>query len=74
MAYEASLKAKWDTQNAFNSVRREAKEEGKEEAGYQFVKNLIEGFGFSDEQAAKAADVSLDFVQKVRLSLKKKRP
>lgn len=30
MAYEASLKAKWDMQNAFDSVRREALKEAAE--------------------------------------------
>ena len=64
MAYEASLKSKWDTQNAFDSVRRET----KEAASLEFVKNLISGFGFTDEQAAKAAKVSIDFVRKVRLA------
>ncbi|RQP16994.1 MAG: Rpn family recombination-promoting nuclease/putative transposase, partial [Parapedobacter sp.] len=65
MAYEASLKAKWDTQNAFDTARREGKEEGKIEV----VKNLIENFGFTNEQAAKAASVSIDFVAKVRADL-----
>jgi len=72
MAYEASLKAKWDTQNAFDSVRREGKEEGKEEAGYQFVKNLIVKLGLTNEQAAEVAEVSIDFVEKVRADLQKK--
>ena len=65
MAYEASLKAKWDTQNAFDSVRRE----GVNEAKVEVVKNLLLDFGFSDEQAAKAAKVSVDFVRKVRSAL-----
>lgn len=67
MAYEASLKTKWDTQNAFDSVRREA----TEKRNFEFVKNLILDFGFSDEQAAKAAEVSINFVQKVRSDLAK---
>ena len=65
MAYEASLKSKWDTQNAFDSVRREV----AEKKDFEFVKNLILDFGFSDEQAANAAKVSVDFVRKVRLAL-----
>ncbi|WP_257667923.1 Rpn family recombination-promoting nuclease/putative transposase [Parapedobacter tibetensis] len=65
MAYEASLKAKWDTQNAFDSVKRETSE--------QFVKNLIGKFGFTDEQAADAAEVSIDFVRKIRSALQKKK-
>ena len=65
MAYEASLKNKWDTQSAFDSVRREV----AEKKDIEFVKNLILDFGFTDEQAAKVAKVSIDFVRKVRLAL-----
>jgi len=36
-----------------------------------FVKNLIIAFGFSDEQASKAAEVSLSFVKKIRTQLEK---
>ena len=72
MAYEASLKAKWDTQNAFDAVRREALIKGAQQKSYEFVKNLISDFGFSDEQAAKAAEVSIDFVKKVRADFNKK--
>ena len=59
---------KWDTQNAFDSVRREA----IEETGYQFVKNLIVKLGLTNEQAAEVAEVSIDFVEKVRADLQKK--
>ena len=69
MAYEASLKSEWDTQNAFDTVRREALHEGINEAKVEVVKNLLLDFGFSDEQAAKAATVSEDFVRKVRSTL-----
>ena len=31
MAYEASLKAKWDTQNAFAYVEKKGREEGRQE-------------------------------------------
>ncbi|HWK57405.1 MAG TPA: PD-(D/E)XK nuclease family transposase [Parapedobacter sp.] len=72
MAYEASLKAKWDTQNAFNAVRREAREAGKEEAGFQFVKNLLFNTDFDDVKIAELASVSLSFVQKVKAELKVK--
>lgn len=73
MAYEASLKTKWDTQNAFESVRKEAQKEATEKKSYEFVQNLILDFGFSDEQASKAADVSIDFVRKVRANLDKEK-
>ena len=66
MAYEASLKSKWDTQNAFDTVRREV----KEEAGFQFVKNLLFNTDFNDEKIAELASVSIDFVLKVKAKLK----
>ena len=44
-------------------------EKGKE----QFVKNLISKFGFTDEQAASAAEVSTNFVKRIRTSLKKRK-
>ncbi|MFC6101538.1 Rpn family recombination-promoting nuclease/putative transposase [Olivibacter domesticus] len=69
MAYEASLKAKWDTQNAFDSVKREA----TEKKSYDVVENLIIMLRLSDEQAAEIAEVSIDFVQKVRADLAKKK-
>ena len=72
MAYEASLKAKWDTQNAFDSVRREGKEEGRIEGKTEVVRNLIVKLGLTNEQAAEVAEVSIDFVEKVRTDLQKK--
>ncbi|MGK6352249.1 hypothetical protein [Parapedobacter sp. DT-150] len=41
MAYEATLKAKWDTQNAFDSVKRETTA--------QIVRNLLLNTNFSVE-------------------------
>lgn len=49
-----------------------AKREGEEKKNIDFVTNLILEFGFSDEQASKAATVSLGFVRKIRASLTKK--
>lgn len=69
MAYEASLKHKRDVESVNNSARRAGVMEGKAST----VKNLIEKFGFDDEQAAIAAEVSVDFVQQVRASLNKKK-
>ena len=42
---------------------------GRNEANHDVVENLIEQFGFSDEQAANAAEVSISFVKKVRKEL-----
>lgn len=49
------------------------KAEGEVKKSYDVVENLIVDFGFTDEQAAKAAEVSIDFVQKVRADLTKKK-
>ena len=50
----------------------EGLQQGSIQKSFDFVKNLIIDFGFSDEQAAKAAEVSVEFVKKVRLALKNK--
>ena len=64
----------WDTQNAFDTVRREALHEGINEAKVEVVKNLLLDFGFTDEQAAKAARYrltsSVKFVQLYRIRSK----
>ena len=73
MAYEASLKNKWDTQNAFDAVRREARVEGAEQKSYKVVANLIQQLGLNDEAAAGVAEVSVDFVRKVRADLLRKK-
>lgn len=49
---------------AKGEARGEAR--GEEKKSYDVVENLIVDFGFTDAQAAKAAAVSIDFVQKVR--------
>lgn len=44
---------------------------GKSLEREHFVRNLIITFGFSNEQASKAAEVSLSFVKKIRTQLEK---
>jgi len=39
----------------------------------EVVKNLLTKFGFTVEQAAEAAEVSIEFVQKIRAQLNKKK-
>lgn len=55
--------------------RRQGRLEGErnteEKKNYEFVSNLISEFGFSDEQAARASNTSIDFVMKVRVGLVK---
>lgn len=55
--------------------RGEAKGEVKGEikGKREVIENLITAFGFSNEQAASAAEVTVDFVEKVRASLSKKK-
>jgi hypothetical protein len=47
-------------------------EKGEEKKSHIIVENLIVKMGLSDEQAADLAEVPLDFVAKVRLSLGKR--
>ncbi|MFT4156049.1 Rpn family recombination-promoting nuclease/putative transposase, partial [Parafilimonas sp.] len=71
--YDTSLKRRWDNQAALDYARHEGIEKGAEQKSYEVVRNLINKFGFNDEQAANAAEVSVAFVKKVRASLKKKK-
>jgi len=48
-------------------------EKGAEQKSYNVVANLIQQLGFDDEAAAGVAEVSVDFVQKVRADLGKKK-
>ena len=71
MAYISSLDRKRDYNNTLAYAKKVAKEEGEEKKSYEVVRNLILEFDFNDEQAAKAAEVSIDFVEKIRASLLK---
>jgi len=84
MLYDASLKAKrdwdntvaWAAQQAAEEAAKKAtaKERAKAEAkSYEVVRNLIVDFDFTDEQAAKASQTSIAFVQKVRKELGRKK-
>jgi len=65
MLYQKDVLDRWTEY----SVLKTAEEKGKAEV----VINLITKFGFTDEQAMNAAEVSHDFVKKIRASLKKKK-
>ncbi|MFT3748868.1 MAG: hypothetical protein QM768_11145 [Agriterribacter sp.] len=52
---------------------KKGRAEGMEKSKEQLIKNLISNFGFTDEQAASATEMSLSFVKKIRASLKKKK-
>ncbi len=51
----------------------EAKKEGVEAKSYNVVANLIQQLGLDDEAAAGVAEVSVEFVRKVRTDLNKKK-
>ncbi len=61
---DKQLANKWDTQNAFDSVRRETTA--------QIVKNLLLSTNFSVEKIASLAVVPVDFVLKIKAELKVK--
>ncbi|MFB2119418.1 Rpn family recombination-promoting nuclease/putative transposase [Parapedobacter sp. 2B3] len=79
--YDTSLKRKWDTAGALEYARREGEEKGIEKGfekgakqkSYNVVANLIQQLGFDDAAAAGVAEVSVDFVRKVRADLAKKK-
>ncbi|MEH6305239.1 hypothetical protein RYH73_06270 [Olivibacter sp. CPCC 100613] len=52
---------------------RRGEVKGETKKSQEFVANLLTKFGFSVEAAAEAANVSTDFVQKVRADLAKKK-
>lgn len=70
MAYEASLKARWDTRNAFDSVRREGFQEATEKRNFEFVKNLLLNTDFNEKKIADLVSVDVDFVKEVKNKLK----
>ncbi len=84
MLYERSLMEKWDAyairktaeeklEQALIEGKKEGKKEGVEKSKELFVKNLITKFNFTDEQAANAAEVSIDFAKKIRAAQKRKK-
>ncbi len=52
--------------------REEGMEKGMEKGKIEVVRNLIAKLGFTDKQAAEVAEVSTDFVRKVRAELERK--
>ncbi len=87
--YDVALKRKWDNASVLESAkaeglaagkaeglvagRAEGKVEGKAEGKAEVVKNLLVKLGFTDEQAADVAGVSVEFVANVRASISKKK-
>lgn len=65
----AKEEMKKEMKEGMEKARKEGMEKGKE----QFVKNLINKFGFTDDQVASAAEVPTTFVKEIRASLNKKK-
>ena len=66
--YEASLKAKWDTQNAFETIRKEERaraEQEKHKVLIDSAKSLKETGLLSNEQIAKSLKLPLEVVEKL---------
>jgi endonuclease III len=57
----------------FHRGEARGKVEGEVKKSYDVVENLLIKLGLSDEKAAEIAEVSIDFVQKVRADLAKKK-
>jgi predicted transposase/invertase (TIGR01784 family) len=73
MLYEKNLLDKWDAYSVLKTAKDKGIEEGKAEGKAEVVRNLINKFGFNDEQAASAAEVPVGYVKEIRASLKKKK-
>ena len=85
--YDISQKRKWDKKVVLDFARKEGMEkglkdglkkgrhdgieEGSEKKAYEVVKNLISELNLSDDAIVRIANVNLEFVQKLRNSLKK---
>lgn len=77
MLYEKSLMEKWDAYSVLKTAEEKGMEKGMEKGikkgKEQFVKNLLASTGFGVAKIAALADVTEDFVKKIRMSLDKKK-
>ncbi|RXF70109.1 hypothetical protein EKH83_09500 [Arcticibacter tournemirensis] len=68
---------KWDYENVLATAMRESKLEGKQEGAeqksYEVVERLLLKLGLPDDQIADLANVTIEFVRKVRSELAKKK-
>ncbi|MBO9591432.1 MAG: PD-(D/E)XK nuclease family transposase [Niabella sp.] len=73
MLYQKDVLDKWTEYSVLKTAEEKGIAEGEAKGKAEVVANLISKFGFTDAQAMNAAEVPLDFVKKVRASLKKKK-
>lgn len=71
MLYEKSLMEKWDDYSVLKTAEEKGMEKGIKKGKEQFVKNLLSSTGFGVAKIAALADVTEDFVKKVKMSLDK---
>jgi len=67
MEYEASLKAKWDTQNAFDYAIKKAQEEEHAKAEAEKLKsaNSLKKAGVSSQIIAESLNLPLEVIEKL---------
>ncbi|WP_435223954.1 Rpn family recombination-promoting nuclease/putative transposase [Niabella hirudinis] len=70
MLYQKDILDRWTEYAVLKTAEEKGIAEGKAKGKAEVVENLISKFGFTDEQVINAAGVCLDFVKKIRLSLK----
>ncbi|QNL48125.1 hypothetical protein H8S90_15065 [Olivibacter sp. SDN3] len=61
------------TKQGIQKGERKGERRGEQKKSREFVENLLLEFDFTDEKAAQAAQVSIEFVQKIRAQLNKKK-
>ncbi|SDE22362.1 hypothetical protein [Niabella drilacis] len=71
MLYQKDVLDRWTGYAVLKTAEEIGITEGKAKGKAEVVTNLISKFGFTDEQVINAAEVSLDFVKKIRASLEK---
>jgi hypothetical protein len=66
MLYEKNLMDKWDAYSVLKTAEEKSREKGAEQKSYELVKNLLSHTSFGIARIAALANVTEDFVKKVR--------
>jgi len=73
MLYEKDLLDKWTEYAVLKTAEEKGMERGMEKAKSEYIRNMIVKLKFTDKQIADVTEVSIDFVKKIRASLKEKK-